>query len=160
MRHAEFKAQIAVYLSTLKPGYPKTLDELAARANDPKTGYRSPGKAVGLKYSASVAPGLDDPVYLAAKNEGLAMITSAVLGTFVNVTVSAPAEVAFLYQNPLPPVFVTVVQDPPTESAIPNVTGGEFVAATIAIKKLPFVTGLSRETDPLNAPKSGDHHFF
>ena len=30
MRHVEFKAQIAVYLSTLKPGYPKTLDELAA----------------------------------------------------------------------------------------------------------------------------------
>jgi len=82
MRHVEFNAQIAVYLSTLKPGYPKTLAELAARANDPKTGYRSPGKAVGLKYSASVAVGLDDPVYLAAKNEGLAMITSAVTATF------------------------------------------------------------------------------
>ena len=82
MRHVEFKAQIAVYLSTLKPGYPKTLDELAAQANDPKTGYRSPGKAVGLKYAASAAAGLDDPVYLAAKNEGLAMITAAVLATF------------------------------------------------------------------------------
>jgi len=82
MRHVEFKAQIAVYLSTLKPGYPKSLDELAARANDPKTGYRSPGKAVGLKYAASVAVGLDDPVYLAAKNEGLAMITASVLATF------------------------------------------------------------------------------
>ncbi len=67
IRTAEFKAQIADYLKTLKPGYPKTLDELAARANDPKTGYRSPEKAYALKYSASTALDLDDPIYLAAK---------------------------------------------------------------------------------------------
>ena len=82
VRTAEFKAQIADYLKTIKPGYPKTLDELAARANDPKTGYRSSGKAVGLKYSASVAIAIDDPLYLAAKNEGLAFIKANVQAIF------------------------------------------------------------------------------
>jgi amidase len=80
--NAEFKAQITEYLKTTKPGYPKSFDELVAKSNDPKTGYRSPEKAVGLKYSASVALDLDDPVYLAAKNEGLAATTAIVQGLF------------------------------------------------------------------------------
>ena len=32
--YAEFKAQIADYLKTSEPQYPKTLDEIVARAND------------------------------------------------------------------------------------------------------------------------------
>ena len=52
---SEFKAQIAVYLATLKPGYPRNLDDLVAKSNDPKFGYRSPEKAYALKYTASVA---------------------------------------------------------------------------------------------------------
>jgi amidase len=79
---AEFKAQIAQYLKTLKPGYPKNLDELSAKANDPAFGYRSPGKAVGLKYSAEVSPELDDPIYLAAKNEGLALTKATITALF------------------------------------------------------------------------------
>lgn len=79
---SEFKAQIADYLKTVKSGYPKTLDDLVARANDPKTGYRSPEKAFALKYTASVALDLDDPVYLAAKNEGLAMVRATFMAVF------------------------------------------------------------------------------
>jgi len=80
--NAEFKADIAKYLTTTGPKYPKTLDELVARANDPKTGYRSPEKAVGLKYTASVALDLDDPIYLAAKNEVLTASKATVLAIF------------------------------------------------------------------------------
>jgi len=79
---SEFKTQIADYLKTTKPGYPKTFDDLVERANDPKTGYRSPEKAYALKYTAQVGLPLDDPEYLAAKNEGLAMVKSAILGLF------------------------------------------------------------------------------
>jgi amidase len=75
---AEFKAQIADYLHTLGPQYPKTLDDIVRLANDPSTGYPSPQKAFAFKYSASVALDLDDPVYLAAKNEGFAMVKAAV----------------------------------------------------------------------------------
>jgi amidase len=75
---AEFKAQIADYLATVGPKYPKTLDDIVRLANDPATGYESPQKAFAFKYSASVALDLDDPVYIAAKTEGFAMVKAAV----------------------------------------------------------------------------------
>jgi amidase len=78
----EFKADIAEYLKTTKPGYPRTLDEIAARANDPKTKYRSPEKAVGLNYTNSIALSPDDPVYLATRNQGLAATKSAIDALF------------------------------------------------------------------------------
>jgi amidase len=84
IRTAEFKAQIADYLKTIRPGYPKSLDELALKANDPKTGYRSPEKAFALKYSAAIAVEIDDPVYLSAKNEGLAFIKASVEAIFAH----------------------------------------------------------------------------
>ena len=75
---SEFKAQIADYLKTTGPQYPKTLADIVRLANDPKVGYPSPEKAFAFKYTASVALDLDDPVYLAAKNEGFAMVKAAV----------------------------------------------------------------------------------
>ncbi len=43
---SEFKAQITDYLQTTKAGYPKSFDEIVARANDPATGYKSPEKGL------------------------------------------------------------------------------------------------------------------
>ena len=104
----EFKAQIADYLKTTKPGYPKSIEELAARANDPKFGYRSSGKAVGLKYQAEHAPGLDDPVYLAAKNEGLAMVKSTILALFEKYKLDA-----IVYPtSPRPATLIQVAPNP------------------------------------------------
>jgi amidase len=79
---SEFKAQITEYLHTLKPGFPKDFNEIVAKANDPATGYRSPEKAVALKYTASIARDLNDPVYLAIKNNMLPAVTAGVLGVF------------------------------------------------------------------------------
>jgi amidase len=79
---SEFKAQVTDYLKTTKPGFPKTFDEVVALSNDPKTNYRSPEKAYGLKYTASVALDLNDPLYLAAKNQGLPLIKSSILAIF------------------------------------------------------------------------------
>jgi len=79
---AEFKAQITDYLKTTKAGFPKTFDEVVAGSNDPKTGYRSPEKAFALKYSQSVALDLDDPAYLAAVNEGLALAKAVTMSLF------------------------------------------------------------------------------
>src|SRR5262249_19749375 len=87
--YAEFKAQIADYLKTSEPQYPKTLDEIVARANDPKTGYRSPEKAVALKYTASVALDLSDPSYIAAKNEALVSTKAAVMALFAKYQLDA-----------------------------------------------------------------------
>ncbi|WP_051361878.1 amidase family protein [Solimonas soli] len=75
---AEFKAQIADYLKTLGPQFPKTLADLARLANDPATHYRSPQKAYGLNYTQAHAPAIDDPAYRVAKNQGMAMVKGAV----------------------------------------------------------------------------------
>lgn len=79
---AEFKADIATYLKTTGPGFPKTLDEIVARVNDPRTGYRSPEKAVGLNYTNSIALAVDDPVYLATRNQGVGATKAAIDALF------------------------------------------------------------------------------
>ena len=46
---SDFKAQIADYLKTTGPKYPKTLDDIVRRSNDPKTGYPESGEGVCLQ---------------------------------------------------------------------------------------------------------------
>ena len=79
---SEFKTQIADYLKTTGPKYPKTFDDIVRLSNDPKTQYRSPEKAFALQYSASVALDLNDPIYRAAANHGLPMMRDAMQGLF------------------------------------------------------------------------------
>ena len=86
---SEFKAQITDYLHTLKPGFPRSFDEVVAKANDPATGYRSPEKAVGLKYTQSIALDLTDPVYLAIRNEALAASKAGVDALFTKYRLDA-----------------------------------------------------------------------
>jgi amidase len=86
---SEFKAQITQYLQTTGPGYPKSFDEIVARANDPATQYRSPEKAFALKYTQSIALDLDDPVYLAVKNEALAATKAGVDALFAKYRLDA-----------------------------------------------------------------------
>jgi amidase len=78
----DFKTQIAEYLATLKPGYPRNVAELAAKAADPATKYTNPSKRDGLKLTEETALELTDPVYLAAKNEGLALFRHGILALF------------------------------------------------------------------------------
>jgi amidase len=80
--NAEFKSQIATYLATLKPGFPRTLSELAEKAVDPSFKYRSPQKAAGLMYTNSFALSLENPAFVAARNEGLAAIRSGISAIF------------------------------------------------------------------------------
>jgi len=74
---SEFKAQIADYLKTTAPRYPKSLDDLARLASDPRTGYPSPQKAYGFRYTNTVALALDDPVYLTARQQGMALVKAS-----------------------------------------------------------------------------------
>jgi amidase len=107
---AEFKADLTTYLKTTKPGFPKSFDEIVALSNDPKTKYRSPGKAVGLKWSASpgVTLDLDDPVYLATKNAILPAVRATIdaimkkdhLDTILYPTSPRPATLIELEDNP------------------------------------------------------------
>ena len=111
---AEFKAQLTVYLQTKTrmPGLPKSFDEVVAMSNDPKTGYRSPGKAYGLKYNSTRTLDLTDPSYLAIKNEQLAAMLAGVTALFTKDKLDA-----ILY--PTSPRPAT-----PIEPAAPAVTTG------------------------------------
>ncbi len=77
---AEFKADLTTYLKTTKPGFPKSFDEIVALSNDPSKNYRSPGKAVGLKWGqpSTISFDLTDPVYLATKNEILPALKATI----------------------------------------------------------------------------------
>ena len=125
IRSAEFKSQIGDYLATTAPKYPKSIYDLARLANDPATGYRSPGKAVGLKYQSETALELDDPVYLAAIGDGMSYVRNAMEGVFANHQLHA-----LLY--PTSPTPVSLINPPPREAPagtganplnIANITG-------------------------------------
>ena len=130
-------------MKSAEPRYPKTLDEIVARANDPKTGYRSPEKAVALKYTASVALDLDDPVYLAAKNDALAATKAAILALFAKhrldaiVYPTSPRPATLIKPDGLPP---------PTDSptALANETGFPdlIVPAGMTPEGLPVTVSL------------------
>jgi amidase len=89
MMAAEFKSQITDYLKTTKPKYPKSFADLVTLSNDPKFGYRSPEKAFGFMYQASTALDLTDPIYIAAKNEGMPLVKSTVLALFTKYKLDA-----------------------------------------------------------------------
>jgi amidase len=106
---AEFKAQVTQYLKTTKAGFPKSFDEVVALSNDPKTNYRSPGKAFGLKYNSTRTLDLTDPSYLALKNEQLAAIHAGITALFVKHTLDA-----IVYPTSPRPATLIMPPTPPT----------------------------------------------
>jgi amidase len=107
--NTEFKAQIAVYLSTLKPGYPKTLEEIIAKAEDPKTGYTSPWKLASLKRTLEAAQDFGDPTYQAIINEGYGLVRATVL--------------AVMAKNHLDALIYPTSAQPATEIGTGSLTG-------------------------------------
>jgi amidase len=89
LMNADFKVQIGDYLATTGPKYPKSYADIVARSNDPATHYRSPEKAWGLQYNASVTIDRTDPVYVAAREHGLPLIKSAMAAVFENYKLDA-----------------------------------------------------------------------
>ncbi|MDR3415135.1 MAG: amidase family protein [Nevskia sp.] len=87
--NSEFKVQIADYLATLKPGFPRTLGELAAKAADPATAYRSPEKRDGLKNVDETALDVNDPLFITARDQGLALVRQNVLDLFAKYKLDA-----------------------------------------------------------------------
>jgi len=139
IRSAEFKSQIGDYLATTDAKYPKTIYDLAALANNPKTKYRSPGKALGLKYQAETSLELDDPVYIAATHQGMDYIHAAMEGLFANYKLAA-----LLYPtSPTPIALVKLPDEVPTRGEggnsplnIANITGFPDLVVPAGMSKL------------------------
>jgi amidase len=84
IRRPEFHAQIADYLSTTGPGYPKTLEEMIERANRFNAGRADgagPNPARWTLFKREVESGtLDDYRYTSVRDHGLPMVRAAVEG--------------------------------------------------------------------------------
>jgi len=85
IRQADIREELGKYLSSLRPGFPKSLDELIAAHDQLKEprGRISPDPRLYSALKASNT-GLKstDALYLSAKQNGMAMIRDAVLSTF------------------------------------------------------------------------------
>ncbi len=104
IRYPEFKAQIADYLATLEPGYPKTLEELIAQAMK-LPAQRADGVIPNptrwaLMRQEVEASDLDGFEYQAVKNHALPLVANSIAGlmaseeldAIVYPTSSTPAE--------------------------------------------------------------------
>lgn len=84
IRYPEFAAQIADYLATTAPKYPKNIDQLIARSNQVKSlrpdgAGPNPGRWTLFKREAGAGK-LDDYRYLSVRDQGLAMVCAVVEG--------------------------------------------------------------------------------
>jgi amidase len=94
IRNAEFKAQIADYLGTLKGNYPHSLDDLLASAHGFKptaSAQANPARWELFEREKTGLP-LTDPVYTSARDEGTAMVRS-----YVNAVLLQQNLDAFIY---------------------------------------------------------------
>ena len=85
IRYPEFTAQIADYLATLGPRYPKTLEEMIERANqfnaDARRRRAAESRAAGRCSSAKLDSGtLDDYRYTSVRDHALPMVRAVVEG--------------------------------------------------------------------------------
>jgi amidase len=148
VRNSEFKALIGEYLKTLRPGYPRTLEELIAKAADPKVKYRSPEKLVGLRYTNSVALDLSDPVYLAARNEGYRAVTAGVEAIFAKYKLDA-----LVYPTANRPAgLITPAAGTPAAAPAAPMTGGESASLFADETGFPDISvpaGMTRDRLPV-----------
>jgi amidase len=140
MRPGEFKAQIATYFATLKPGYPRTLAELLERIEkfSPKPGQlTNPSRWASLKTDQA-GYDLTDPIYLSAKEHGPALIAGHLEGLLFKHQLDA-----FIYPTtPTPAVRLDIdysVPRPSSATSIANITGfpDVIVPAGVTKEKLP-----------------------
>jgi len=88
IRQTEFRWQIEDYLAGLKPGFPKThaeIVELSERLMSPSPeGYRPDLGRLATYRAEAKEPPLTDPVFLATRDAGMALIRGVLLGLMKN----------------------------------------------------------------------------
>jgi len=117
VRYPEFVVQIAEYLGTLKPGYPKTLDEMIERSNrivSQRPDGAGPNEVRWNLFKREASSGtLSDVRYTAVRSHGLALVTATLDGTF-----AANRLDAIVYPTvPRRPDLITAPPEPPGGAA-------------------------------------------
>jgi amidase len=144
MRPGEFKAQIADYLATTSPKYPKSLAELIAlsKAFKPKPGQLTNPARWGAFEVEFAGYDMDDPIYLSAKEHGPALIKGHLLGLMYAENLDA-----FIYPtNPVPAQRIDIdysIPRPPSATSIANITGFPDVIVPMGTTKAGLPVTLS-----------------
>jgi amidase len=93
IRRPEFTAQIAEYLATLKPGYPRTLAEMIERSNQfaaTRADGAGPNPSRWTLFKRELESGtMDDYKYTSVRDHGLPLIRAAVDGVFASQRLDA-----------------------------------------------------------------------
>jgi amidase len=93
IRRPEFTAQIAQYLSTLGPKYPKTLSQLIERANEftsPRDDGAGPNPSRWTLFKREVESGtMEDYRYTSVRDHGLPLMRAAVEGILASEKLDA-----------------------------------------------------------------------
>ena len=128
VRRPEFPVQIAAYLATLGPGYPKTLPEMIARAsqiNAVRGDGAGPNPNRWTLFKRELESGtLDDYRYTSVHEHGLAMVRAIVEGVIATQTLDA-----IVYPtSPRRPGLIAETGAPggggaPSATSIANLTG-------------------------------------
>jgi amidase len=128
VRFPEFATQIADYLKTLRPGYPRDLKELIARVTDVNAlsadGAGPNPNRWTLMTREAAAGGLDDYRYTSVRDHGLSLVRAVIDGILTAQTLDA-----IVYPtNPRRAPLITDPPDPPGGSAgspvnLANLTG-------------------------------------
>jgi len=121
VRYPEFAAQIADYLKTIGPKYPKTIDELIARSNTVpslRDDGASPNPGRWNLFKRETASGtLTDYRYLSVRDHGLPMMRTVVEGIITKDNLDAI-------------IYPTSPRRPSQIAAPPNDSGGGVGSAT------------------------------
>jgi len=93
IRYPEFPVQIAQYLNTLGPSYPKTLQQLIDRAQtvtSPRPDGAGPNATRWSMFARELASGTpDDYKYLAVRDHGLPLVRQVIDGVFASQALDA-----------------------------------------------------------------------
>jgi len=128
IRYPEFTAQIADYLRTLGPKYPKNIDQLIAQSNEfnglrPDGAGPNPNRWTMMKREAG-SGGLDDYRYTFVRDQALPMVRALIEGVLKSQKLDA-----IVYPTlPKRPPLLTAPPDPPggaagTPANLANLTG-------------------------------------
>ncbi len=128
IRYPEFTAQIAEYLKTLGPSYPKNIEQLLARATEfnalrPDGAGPNPNRWTLLKREAE-SGNLDDYRYTSVRDHALPMVRAIIEGALMSQKLDA-----LVYPTlPTRPPLITAPPDPPggtarTPANLANLTG-------------------------------------
>ena len=121
IRYPEFPVQIAAYLKTLGPTYPKTLQQLIDRAQavtSPRADGAGPNATRWSMFARELASGTpDDYKYLAVRDHGLPLLRQVTEGVFASQSLDAV-------------IYPTAPRRPDLIAAPPETPGGASTSGT------------------------------